>query len=129
MKAPDISESEWAVMEKLWERSPRTASELTKALRPARDWADNTVRTLLTRLVEKKALEASVNAVGTRIYTPAVTREACVGMESASFMQRIFRGASKPLLVHFARNARLTKAEVMELKRLLDRSINKKPRN
>jgi len=42
-------------------------------------------------------------------------------------MQRIFRGASKPLLVHFARKARLTRAEVLELKRLLDQSINNNP--
>ncbi len=125
MPIPDISESEWTVMEALWESAPQTASELTRLLRPKTKWAENTVRTLLTRLVEKGALKTDENAGGTRVFLPAVTREACVGVESESFMQRIFRGASKPLLVHFAQNAQLTPDEVRELKRLLDQSLKK----
>ena len=123
MQPPDISESEWVVMEALWEGAPQTASEVIKALRPTTDWADNTIRTLLTRLVEKGALKTSENASGTRVFIPAVKREACVGAESKSFMQRIFRGATKPLLVHFAQNARLTPEEVRELKKMLDQSL------
>ncbi len=125
MPTPDISESEWTVMEALWESAPQTASELTKLLRQKTKWAENTVRTLLTRLVEKGALKTGENDGGTRVFSPAVSREACVGVESESFMQRIFRGASKPLLVHFAQNAQLTPDEVRELKRLLDQSLKK----
>lgn len=127
MPIPDISESEWAVMEALWESAPQTASELTKRLRPTMDWAENTVRTLLTRLVDKGALKTSENASGTRVFLPAVARQACVGAESESFMQRVFRGASKPLLIHFAQHAQLTPAEVRELKRLLDQSLKNQP--
>ena len=123
MKPPDISESEWAVMEALWQDAPQTASEITKILRPTMNWAENTVRTLLTRLVEKDALKTGENASGTRVFSPAVKREACVGAESESFMQRVFRGASKPLLIHFAQNAQLTPAEVRELKKMLDQSL------
>ena len=110
-------------METLWERAPQTASEVIKALWPTTDWADNTIRTLLTRLVDKGALKTGENAGGTRVFSAAVKREACVGAESESFMQRIFRGASKPLLVHFAQNARLTPQEVRELKKMLDHSL------
>jgi BlaI family penicillinase repressor len=39
-------------------------------------------------------------------------------------MQRIFGGAAKPLLVHFARNSKLTAEEVRELKKILDQSVN-----
>lgn len=122
--APDIAESEWSVMEALWEHSPQTASEVTKTLRPTMNWAENTVRTLLTRLVEKGALKTAENASGTRTFLPAVKREACVRAESESFMQRIFGGAAKPLLVHFAQNSKLTAEEVKELKRLLDQNLN-----
>ena len=111
-------------MEALWESSPQTASEVTKALRPTMNWAENTVRTLLTRLVEKGALKTAENASGTRTFLPAVKREACVRAESESFMQRIFGGAAKPLLVHFAQNSKLTAEEVKELKKLLDQSLN-----
>jgi BlaI family transcriptional regulator, penicillinase repressor len=125
MPIPDISESEWTVMEALWDSAPQTASDLTKLLRRKTKWAENTVRTLLTRLVEKGALATAENANGTRVFSPSVTRDACVGVESESFMQRVFRGASKPLLVHFAQTAQLTPDEVRELKRLLDQSLKK----
>jgi BlaI family penicillinase repressor len=125
MNPPDISESEWSVMEALWERAPQTASEVTKVLRPTMGWAENTVRTLLTRLVEKGALKVKENTSGTRAFTPAVKREDCVQAESESFMQRIFRGAAKPLLIHFASKAKLTPDEVRELKKLLDQNTNK----
>jgi BlaI family penicillinase repressor len=58
-------------------------------------------------------------------FIPAVKREACVRAEGESFMRRMFRGAAKPLLVHFATNATLTPAEVEELKKLLDQSTVK----
>jgi len=123
MPLPDISESEWFVMEALWESSPQTASELTKTLRPTMNWAENTVRTLLTRLLDKGALKTDENASGTRTYLPAVKRESCVRAEGESFMQRIFGGAAKPLLVHFAQNSKLTSEEVRELKKILDQSL------
>ena len=121
---PDISESEWSLMEALWESSPQTASELTKTLRPTMNWAENTVRTLLTRLIDKSAIKTGENSSGTRTYLPAVKREACVRAEGESFMQRIFGGAAKPLLVHFAQNSKLTAEEVREMKKILDQSLN-----
>ncbi len=125
MPAPDISDSEWSVMEALWERAPQTASEVTRTLKPTMKWAENTVRTLLTRLVEKGALKTDANTSGTRIYLPAVKREACVRAESDSFLQRVFQGAAKPLLIHFAQNSKLTPEEVKELKKLLDQSLDR----
>lgn len=126
MKPPNISDSEWAVMEALWKRSPQTASEVAKTLRRSTRWAINTVRTLLTRLVEKGALHAIDNETGVREFVPAVTREACVRVESESFLKRVFQGAAKPLLVHFAENAKLTPEEVRELKRLFDQALQSK---
>ena len=125
MTAPSLPESEWAVMEILWESSPRTASEVAKELTQTKGWAENTVRTLLSRLVEKGALQIVEGSP--RLYAPAVKREAFVKAESESFLDRIFQGAAKPLLVHFASNARLTPDEVRELKQLLDQSIGKNP--
>jgi BlaI family transcriptional regulator, penicillinase repressor len=123
--APDISESEWVIMEALWESAPQTASEVTKVLRESTNWAENTVRTLLTRLVDKGALKTAENASGTRTYLPAVKRETCVRAESQSFLDRIFGGAAKPLLIHFAQNSKLTPEEVRELKKLLDQQLDK----
>jgi BlaI family penicillinase repressor len=122
-----LSESEATVMEALWEHGSQTASEVARTLRPAMHWAENTVRTLLARLLAKGALKTEENPSGTRVFSPALKREAYVKYESASFIQRVFRGASQPLLVHFARNAQLSPKEVEELKALLDQSLKKQP--
>ncbi|MEO7317660.1 MAG: BlaI/MecI/CopY family transcriptional regulator [Chthoniobacteraceae bacterium] len=89
---PDITESEWAIMEVLWNRAPQTAAEISKARRRSTGWAQNTVRTLLSRLVEKGALRAKDNTAGVREFSPAVEREVCVRAESESFLQRVFQG-------------------------------------
>ena len=70
-------------------------------------------------------MSAGDNASGVREFAPAVEREVCVQAESDSFLQRVFQGAAKPLLVHFAANSKLTPEEVRELKRLFDRSLKK----
>lgn len=125
MSAPNISESEWAVMEVLWDNSPQTAPSVAKVLQESTGWAENTVRTLITRLVEKGAVKIADPTATPKLYAAAVKRETCVKAESESFLGRIFQGAAKPLLVHFASNARLTPEEVRELKKLLDQSVEK----
>ncbi len=114
-------------MEALWERSPQAASIVAKVLHESTGWAENTVRTLLTRLVEKGALEIVEPGTTPKLYAPAVKRDICVKAESESFLDRIFQGAANPLLVHFASTARLTPDEIRELKTLLDQSIKKNP--
>ena len=81
------------------------------------------MRTLLTRLVEKRALKVGKNKSGTRTFRPAVSRDAIVKAESDSFAQRLFGGAAKPLITHFVQNSELTEEDVAELKRILDESL------
>ena len=126
MKTPEISEAEWIVMEALWRRSPQTASAVAKELQATTGWALNTVRTLLARLADKGALRVAENASGVREFAPAVEREASVGMESKTFLDRVFQGAAKPLLVHFATNSKLSKDELRELKQLFEKELKKK---
>jgi BlaI family penicillinase repressor len=128
MEAPNISEAGWTVMEALWDHSPQTASEVARTLQPSTGWAVNTVRTLLTRLVEKGALLSEENVEGVRIYSPAVERDALVRSESESFLNRVFKGAAQPLLLHFASRSNLSPEEIRQLKQLLDESQCKKTR-
>ena len=53
-----ISEAEHAVMEMLWQQSPRTAADVCSALGDQRGWSLATVKTLLGRLVQKNAIAA-----------------------------------------------------------------------
>jgi BlaI family penicillinase repressor len=120
LKPPRISDAEWQVMDVLWAQSPRTAGEVVEALAKQTDWTPPTIKTMLNRLVRKGALKFKTE--GKRyLYSPAVSREACVRTEARSFADRLFGGAVAPLLAHFVEDAKLTKSEIEQLRRLLDR--------
>lgn len=115
---PKISSSEWDVMSVVWDRAPLTAAEVHEALPKGHGWKPKTVNTFLARLVEKGVL-----AVDRRerafVYTARVPRERCVQQESASFLQRVFRGATGDLVLHFCERADLSAEEIRELEQLL----------
>lgn len=119
-----ISPSEWEVLNVLWDRSPLTASEVYQALSGDQEWHPKTVNTFLARLTEKGVLdvrrEGKVN-----VYEPKLSRESCVQQESESFLQRVFRGAFAPMLLHFVESADLKPEEIRELERLLKQKKNK----
>ena len=125
MNTPNISESEWLVMESLWDHAPQSASEIASKLEPTAGWAINTVRTLLTRLVKKGALQTGSSDSGVRTFSPALTRDEVVRAESQSFMDRVFKGAAQPLMAHFATQSNLTPQEVKQLKKILDDSLKR----
>lgn len=114
-----ISEAESAVMEVLWQRSPRTSEEVFAALAGRQDWQEATVKTLLNRLLNKGAIEAEKD--GRRyLYTPTLRREDWVMGESESLLARLFDGRVAPLVAHFSQHRKLSAADVAELRRLVD---------
>lgn len=120
MSVPKISDAEWQVMDVLWANSPATAGDVVDALGPRSGWSPRTVKTMLGRLVKKKALRFV--AEGNRyLYRPAVSRDECTRIESDSFVSRVFGGEAGPMLVHFVNEAKLSESEIRELKRVLAR--------
>ena len=119
---PQISDAEWDVMKVLWDRGEAAAQDVTEALAVERNWRPQTVKTLLNRLVKKGA--AAYAEEGRRfIYRPRVSRDAVVRAESRSFLSRVFDGAVTPALVHFVKLGNLSKRDVEELKKALDREV------
>src|SRR5690349_16856841 len=100
-KIPSISDAEWEVMNVLWgAAAPLMASDVVDRLAAPGGWSPRTVKTLLNRLVKKRALAFEVH--GKRyLYRPAVRREQCVRAESRSFLARVFGGAVGPMLAQF----------------------------
>ena len=119
-RVPKISETEWEVMQVLWAKSPRSAGEIIDALVAADStWHPKTAKTLLNRLVKKKALgyEKQGRAY---LYRPLVKEADCALAESESFLDRVFGGSLKPMLAHLVERKKLSAAEIRELKGLLD---------
>jgi len=116
---PRISDAEWEVMRVVWDRHPIEAGEVAEHVCTRRDWTERTVKTLLSRLVQKGALGFRRRGKKYRYY-PRVPAEDCVREASQSFVDRVFGGAVRPALLHFAREADLSPEELAELERLLD---------
>jgi BlaI family penicillinase repressor len=117
---PRISETEWEVMKVVWTQAPCAAGEIIDALsRRDPTWHPKTVKTLLNRLVKKKALGFSKEGRA-YVYRPLVREEECVDAASESFLERVFGGSLKPMLAHFVERKKLSPEEIRELKRLLE---------
>jgi BlaI family penicillinase repressor len=125
---PRISDTEWEIMRIIWGRHPLAASEVVEKL-AANDpsWHPKTVRTLLARLVRKKALEYKTNGRA-YVYSPLVSEEECIATASESFLDRVFGGSLQPMLTHFVEQRKLTKADLDELKKLLESNYPKRRR-
>lgn len=113
-----ISGAESQIMEALWDRGPLTAEELVQSVGPAQGWGEATVKTLINRLLKKKAL-ASERTGGRALYRPLVTREEYVTGESQGLLDRLFGGQVAPLVAHYARHRALSADEVERLKKLI----------
>ena len=117
---PRISETEWEVMQAVWSGHPCAAQEVVARLAQADPpWHPKTVKTLLARLVRKRAL-AYRQEGRAYWYRPLVSEAACQAAASESFVERVFGGSLKPMLAHFVERRKLSAAEIKELKRLLD---------
>jgi BlaI family transcriptional regulator, penicillinase repressor len=119
-QAPKISDTEWEIMRIVWAQHPITAADIIARLTAADpSWHPKTARTLLARLVEKKALDYEPQGRA-YVYTPRVSEQECVAAASGSFVERVFGGSLKPMLAHFIEQRRLTREELDELRALLD---------
>ena len=118
-KIPKISQAEWQVMKLLWAESPSTANRIVDELSVKSTWKPKTVRTLLNRLVKKKA--AGYKKKGREYhYYPLVTQQEYVRAESHSFLDRVYDGTLTPMLAAFVDSDELSPEDIKELKRILD---------
>ena len=115
-----ISEAESQVMEVLWRRhTPQSAEDVCAALAGQQDWQEATVKTLLNRLLKKRAIAAERD--GRRyLYRPLIKRADYVHIESKSLLDRLYGGRVSALVVHFSMRMTLTKKDVDELRALIE---------
>jgi len=117
---PSLSHAEWQVMKPLWDAGPLPARDVYAALPRGHRWAYRTVKTLLSRLVAKGAIE--YEQIGNSyLYKPAFSREQMTRREIKGFLDRVLDGSLSPILTHFIDDADLTEEEIARLRRLLDK--------
>lgn len=118
MSQARISAAESLVMQAIWDRGPLGAEEILKLVGEGQGWGEATVRTLIHRLIKKKALKSERRGARTA-YVPLMTREAYVTEESQGLLDRLFGGQIAPLVAHFARERAVSPEDLARLKRLV----------
>ena len=105
-------------MNVVWSRAPISASDIVAELSAKKHWHSRTIRTLLDRLVRKKALAFEKD--GKRyLYRPRISMDVCVRRASQGFMKRVFGGEPASMLMHLVQTTELSAEEIAQLKRIL----------
>jgi BlaI family penicillinase repressor len=115
---PEITNTEFEVLEALWAQYPATANSIIEQLNKHKPWHDKTVKTLINRLVKKEAIGFEKQERH-YLYFPLLERDAYTEVQSQSFIERLFRGRVSPLVAGFAKKNNLKKEDIDELKLLI----------
>lgn len=119
-----LSGAEWEVMKVIWDHGPQAARDVYAALPDDVSWAYKTVKTLLSRLVAKGALD--YEQIGNSyLYRAAVARDQMTRKEMRGLFSRVTGAALSPVLAHFIEEADLSDDEIRQLKRQLDAKRSK----
>jgi len=106
-----LTDSEWLVLERLWE-APSTLMELVRALgQDPPGWAKSTTATMLRRL-EEKGLVRHENGGKAKIFTAAVSRDEAALAETQSLVDKAFDGSVGLLVNTLVRRQTLSKEDI-----------------
>lgn len=114
-----LGQSEWIIMEKLWEQQPRTIMQLFHSLEVDPGWSKSTVNTLLGRMVDKGIIDYEDGGKA-RQYYPKIRREEAALAETEHLLTRVYKGSVGMMMSTLVRKRDLTKEEIQELYDILD---------
>jgi len=114
-----LTEAEWQIMNALWEKWPATARQIADRLGDDVDWAYTTIKTMLTRLANKKAVKETKKGK-TAVYKPILTRQNARQNALKSLVNQAFDGAFGPLMHFLLEDQKLSKTQKEELRSILE---------
>jgi len=113
-----LTKAEWQIMNALWEDHPATARDIMDRLPTGVKWAYTTIKTMLTRLVEKKAVSETKQG-NTSVYDPLLSQRRARVSAFRSLVDQAFDGAMGPLVHFLVEEKQLTPKQQAELVELL----------
>jgi len=120
-----LTEPEWLIMNALWEKHPVKARDVVERLPSTVNWAYTTVKTMLDRLVEKKAVGKSKRGnIG--LYEPLVSRRQARRTAMRIMLDQAFDGAFGPMMHFLMEDEKLSADQREELIKILSGKIRKR---
>lgn len=116
---PTLTPQELAIMKVIWRLDKATVRDVYEALREQRTIAYTTVMTMM-RILEEKGFLKKTQLERAYVYRPARPRQQVVGAMVRDFVDRVFDGAADGLMLHLAKDRRLSKDDRQRIKRLID---------
>ena len=113
-----LTEPEWIIMNALWEKHPARARDIFERLPATVSWAYTTVKTMLDRLVEKKAVSKSKRA-NAGLYKPLLSRRQARKTALRMVLDRAFDGAFGPMMYFLVEDENLSAGQRKELIKIL----------
>jgi len=86
-----VTEAESAILEALWRHGPLPPARLIAEVKAQRAWGEATIKTLLGRLMHKKAVR-SIREEGLVRYHPLIERAVYIDGEVSLLVDRLFAG-------------------------------------
>ena len=116
---PTLTPQELAIMKVVWSRDKATVRDVYEAMREKRSIAYTTVMTMM-RILEEKGYLKKTLVDRAHVYKPAQRRQQVIGAMVRDFLDRVFDGASDSLLVHLAKDNKLTEKQRRIVKQLIE---------
>jgi BlaI family penicillinase repressor len=121
----ELFESEWAILQKVWELEPCAAPTVQEAIKGEKKWAYTTVKTMMDRMV-KKGLLKTEKIRSIYLYSSAVTRSQARESEITRTLKRAFDGTFTPLMQFLIENDQLSEQEYSHLEKLIKKRKRRK---
>jgi predicted transcriptional regulator len=118
---PTLTPQELAIMKVVWRRDKATVRDVYEALRETRQVAYTTVMTMM-KILEEKGYLKKTSVDRAHVYKPAKPRQQVVGAMVRDFLDRVFDGASDSLLLHLAKDNKLTEKQRRIVKQIIEES-------
>ena len=106
-------------MKVVWRLDTVTVRDVYEALRKTRPIAYTTVMTMMN-VLEDKGYLAKKPQGRAHVYTPTRPRQQVVGAMVRDFVDRVFDGASGALLLHLAKDAKLTERQRKAVQKIVE---------
>ena len=114
-----ISDSEWSIMEIIWENPNCTAMFIIKKLENSTEWKPKTIKTLIRRLVDKGIVGYEQDGREYKYYS-LVNESECRRSEGISFLKRVYGGSLKAMMLNFMESDDISAKDIDELRKFLN---------
>ena len=107
-------------MKVVWRLENATVRDVYEALRAERTIAYTTVMTMMRILEDKGYLKKTAGSDRAYVYVPTQPQQQVLGAMVRDFVDRVFDGAPDSLLLHLAKNNKLTPKQRKLVQKLVE---------